>query len=261
MLIVIGLFGVVVAAYVLGVRQVNYAEARDLYAGLQQRYERPAAGATAGGETAGAGGSASLDEGIVGDATGVDAPGIVAEPPANVDLAGLQAQNSDCVGWIEVPNTAINYPVMQTGNSEEYLYKGFDGRQLYSGSIFMDFRCAADASSFNTVIYGHNMRDGSMFADLNFYLSPSFLQSHSTVYLHTTSGVHTYRVVTAKHTNVNDPVFQTIDPDATGQLAFYRELGNATLAYSADVHYLTLATCSDTQDHDARTIVLTVEVG
>ena len=92
------------------------------------------------------------------------------ECPITVDFEGLLAENSDVVGWIYSEGTQINYPVLRGDSNETYLYHMINGEYNSSGSIFMDFRCNPDLSDFNTIIYGHHMKNGSMFASLHQYI-------------------------------------------------------------------------------------------
>ena len=74
--------------------------------------------------------------------------------------------NNDCFGWLSISGTNINYPVMHTPNNpQEYLHKNFYGEYSQNGVPFLDSRCAEDSS--NLIVYGHNMNNGTMFADLN----------------------------------------------------------------------------------------------
>ena len=73
-------------------------------------------------------------------------------------------EHSDSVAWLYIPGTNIDYPVMQSGDNDYYTRRAADGSYLYAGSLFMDYRCSSDFSDFNSVIYGHNMGNGTMFA-------------------------------------------------------------------------------------------------
>ena len=112
-----------------------------------------------------------------GDASTSQEEGAAAKP-ADIDLAALQQQNPDTVGWIELPGTDISYPIMQGASNETYLRHTFNKEYLISGSIFMDFRNNKDYSDFNTIIFGHNMRDGTMFSQLGSYLNDDFLRCY-----------------------------------------------------------------------------------
>ena len=105
--------------------------------------------------------------------------------------------NSDYIGWIEIPGTGISYPVVQTDDNEEYLKKDFDGRNYAGGAIFMDCRCRPDMQGRNTLIYGHCMRDGSMFTDLVRFLEKEFLRNTGTVIITMNGRRYVYRVFSA----------------------------------------------------------------
>lgn len=97
---------------------------------------------------------------------------LVAKLPADapdkisVDWEGLQSRNEDIVAWILVPAVEISYPVMQADDNEYYLHRDIDRNYLFAGSVFMDAFNSPSLFNYNTIIYGHNMRDGSMFARL-----------------------------------------------------------------------------------------------
>lgn len=104
-------------------------------------------------------------------------------PQEIADEMTSQVQNfgqiySNSVGWIYVPDTNINYPVMQSGDNDFYLHRAANGSYLYAGSIFMDYRCNADFSGVSSILYGHNMDNGSMFADVKKFTDNAFFNSH-----------------------------------------------------------------------------------
>lgn len=94
----------------------------------------------------------------------------VTEPEVQTrNLAPLFEKNSECIGWIYIEGTNVNYPVMHTpDNPQKYLRKNFDGEYSQSGVPFLDARCSADGGT--TIIYGHNMKNGTQFFDLKKYL-------------------------------------------------------------------------------------------
>ena len=114
------------------------------------------------------------------------------ECPITVDFEGLLAENSDVVGWIYSEGTQINYPVLRGDSNETYLYHMINGEYNSSGSIFMDFRCNPDLSDFNTIIYGHHMKNGSMFASLHQYIKQDFYDEHKYIWYLTPD--HIYRL-------------------------------------------------------------------
>ena len=89
-----------------------------------------------------------------------------------IKWAQLLEKNSDVVGWILLPAVELSYPVLQGEDNEKYLHRSISGEYLYAGSIFLDSKCSRSFRAFNTILYGHNMRDGSMFAKLKDYRDP-----------------------------------------------------------------------------------------
>ena len=109
------------------------------------------------------------------------------------DLSGLFAQNSDCIGWLCIPGTAVNYPVMHTPeNPQKYLRRSFYGEYSQSGVPFLDRRCGLDSD--NLIIYGHNMKDGTMFSSLRNYTDPAFCAAHPVIEFQTSDGADQYTV-------------------------------------------------------------------
>lgn len=94
------------------------------------------------------------------------------------------------IGWINVPETKINYPVMYSGDNEFYLHRAVDGSYLRVGSVFIDYRCNADFTGKINVLYGHNMSDGSMFADVIKFIDTDYFDSHNYGWLTTENAVY-----------------------------------------------------------------------
>lgn len=103
----------------------------------------------------------------------------------SVNYDGLRRINSDIVGWIRIPDTTVNYPMMQTTDNDYYLKHTFERKTNIAGSIFLDKRNSPDFSDKNTIIYGHHIKNGKMFADLRHYTEESFFQEHPIIYLNT----------------------------------------------------------------------------
>lgn len=111
--------------------------------------------------------------------------------------AAVQEQNSDFVGWISIDGTNINYPVMQTiDNPNYYLKHGFEKQYSNYGVPYVQENCALGISD-NIVVYGHNMNNGSMFADLCKYEREDFYREHSIVRFDTLSSLGEYEIVAA----------------------------------------------------------------
>ena len=114
-----------------------------------------------------------------------------------VDFEALRENGPDIIGWLSLPDTAINYPVTQTSDNEYYLHHLYDGTYNKVGCLFADYENQADFSDRNTIIYGHNMRDGSMFAALNEYDTQSYFDGHPQMYLITPDGGYVMEVFSA----------------------------------------------------------------
>jgi len=99
------------------------------------------------------------------------------------DWDALRAINPDVVGWIIVPDTNINYPIVQGADNEHYLRHLFDSSYSGAGAIFVDYAGSPTLDGKNNIIYGHNMFDGTMFSDIHLYTNQDFFDGHRVVYL------------------------------------------------------------------------------
>lgn len=115
----------------------------------------------------------------------------------SVDFETLRENGPDIIGWLSLPDTVLNYPVTQTDNNEYYLNHLYDGTYNKVGCLFADYENQADFSDRNTIIYGHNMRDGSMFALLNRYDEQSYFDTHRQMYLVTPKGGYVMEIFAA----------------------------------------------------------------
>ena len=102
-----------------------------------------------------------------------------AQPVLNDFIINLQNEiNSDITGWIAVPDTNIDYPFVTAGDNDYYLRRDIFGNYALAGTLFTDYRCPADFTGFNTIIYGHNMKNGGMFGDLGMFGDEGFFESN-----------------------------------------------------------------------------------
>lgn len=99
--------------------------------------------------------------------------------PIKVDFERLQEENKDIIAWLYCPDTEINYPVVQSKDNEYYLRRLLDGTWNIAGTLFMDYRNAADCSDLHTIIYGHNMKNNTMFGSLPKYSKQEYYEEHS----------------------------------------------------------------------------------
>lgn len=119
------------------------------------------------------------------------------------EIAELYQQNSDLAGWIRIEDTNINYPVMHTpDNSDFYLKHGFDKEYSDYGCPYVQENCDVQEPSDNVIIYGHHMKNGSMFADLEKFKSQDFWQEHKTISFSTVTDRYEYEIISVFKTFV-----------------------------------------------------------
>jgi len=120
------------------------------------------------------------------------------------EFAQLYAMNNHIVGWITIPGTDIDYPVMQTPDQKDYyLKRDFDRNYSARGSIYVQENCDVFAPSDNIVLYGHRMKDRSMFGQLDKYLEKSFYDENPYIYFDTLQQLHTYQIIAVFTTTAN----------------------------------------------------------
>ena len=131
------------------------------------------------------------------------------QPAAERNIQALIAENADCIGWLSIDGTNISYPVMHTpSNPQKYLRRNFYGKYSQSGVPFLDGRC--DLQSTNLIIYGHNMKNGTMFSNLKKYVDRDFLNTHRTVKFETADGIRYFTVTEILRTDITDARYNHI---------------------------------------------------
>lgn len=138
-------------------------------------------------------------------ATGSEDP--VAKELLEMDLAALRAVNPDVAGWIYLPGTDVAYPLLQGTDNDYYLKHTWEKKWNACGSIFLDSRAARDLTDFHTVIYGHRMNNGSMFAPLKDYADPDFCRAHPYIYIADGRLVRRYEVFAVWEPSVDSLVY------------------------------------------------------
>ena len=151
---------------------------------------------------------------------------VAEETPIGQNLSKLFAMNADCIGWLCIPGTAVDYPVMHTPeNPQKYLRRNFYGEYSQSGVPFLDGRCSLDCD--NLIIYGHNMKNGTMFSDLKRYADQSFRSEHPIIELVTAGGKQIYTVSDIRITDTSDKWYSEINPKSGRFLTLSTCYGNS----------------------------------
>lgn len=165
-------------------------------------------------------------------------------------ISGLSAQYPDLYGWITVPDTHIDHPVMQSGDNEWYLDHSYKGTYLVTGAIFADYRCSRSiVKNYNTVMYGHNITTGDMFHDVTKFLDEDFFNSKK-IYVYTMDGVFVYEPFSIFEARSDYNYFRTEFANADEFIAFAREMRDASI-FVRDIDFkssdriLTLSTCTN----------------
>ena len=114
-----------------------------------------------------------------------------------IDFKKLKSQNQDIAGWIYIRGTTIDYPIVQGKDNEEYLHQDFNKKKSSSGTIFLDNNCKKDFTSDNNIIYGHHMKNGTMFAQLLKFREKSFLKKHNEIMIFTPDRTIHLKVISA----------------------------------------------------------------
>lgn len=183
----------------------------------------------------------------------------------------LSKINADIKGWIHVPNTKIDYPVLQSAQDPEYyLYRDYNKNYSKYGSIFIDSSCDLSDKQGNIILHGHHMRDGKMFANLKKFTSLDFYKSSPVVTFDTLEGTGKWKIISVFKTNTlrkHGPVFNYLRSDFSNKSDFLnyiyqvrmRSLINCPVDINDSDTLLTLSTCSY-EFKEFRTVVVARKV-
>lgn len=183
---------------------LEYRKAASMYNGLtgefvSSRDKEPAAPTAAGNA-----GTAPTQRPSAEQGAPTQAP---ERSPIEVDFSALLAKNRDVVGWIYSPDTVINYPVVQGSDNDYYLHRFLDGTWNASGSIFVDARDTRCFDGRSSILYGHHMNDGSMFASIVNYKKQDYYTAHPNLYLNTPAGNYRLAVFSGFVTYADSSVY------------------------------------------------------
>jgi len=158
----------------------------------------------------------------IATASPTETPPAVTEPratPAPTPIPAIEnpyaehyLANEDMAGWLQIPGTIIDYPIMWTPEDENYyLYRGFDKKDNKNGCLILDTDSSLNPLTTNLIIHGHNMKSGAMFGDLTEYEDKDYYEAHKQIILHTKEGQRNYEVLAVFRSQVfkkTDDVFK-----------------------------------------------------
>ncbi len=172
-----------------------------------------------------------------------------------INFNELKEKNTDAIGLIDLPGTNIRYAVVQSKDNDFYLYRNFNKEKNSSGWIFADYRNKLDGTDKNVIIYGHNMRNGTMFSNLKNYLKPSWYgeKTHNIIYFVTPNNYCKYEIFSVYEIKNENYYLKT--KFKSDEFINYINTVKSRSVISFDVKIdnndsiLTLSTCGSTNDY------------
>lgn len=174
----------------------------------------------------------------------------ISEETGNADFTKLVELNDLSIGWITIDGTAIDYPVVQGDDNSYYLTHDYNNSPSIQGSIFMDYRNQEDFADNHIILYGHNMKNGTMFHDLNKYKDENYLYEHRYINLYGKTGYYKWEVFSTYNTDPRFNYIQTEFGTSEQYLSFINQLrSESDFSYKGEPlsdkdKVLTLSTCS-----------------
>ena len=185
--------------------------------------------------------------------------------PIDVDFASLQATNPDLVGWIYVEGLeGVSYPVVKGDTNDKYLHTTFQGTYNFAGTIFIDCQNRSDFEDCNTVIYGHNMKDGSMFGRLKWFETQNAYAVSPYIWILTPDSTMKYEIFATYETPINSRTYTLFPKPSKDYLKYEGEMKALSAIKTNDVSLtakskiITLSTC--TGNEGTRYVVQAVRV-
>lgn len=169
--------------------------------------------------------------------------------PISVDFDTLKEANDDVIGWLYCEDTPINYPVLQSDDNSYYLRRLVNGEWNIAGSLFMDYRNNLSNNDWNTVIYGHNMKNDSMFGTLPEYRNQDYYEQHPVMYFLTPEADYKIELI-AGFVTPSDSALYDVYLSESDRTSLYDELFKLSdfqsneYFFEKDVQLLTVSTCS-----------------
>lgn len=179
--------------------------------------------------------------------------------PISVDFESLLATNGEVVGWLFSEGTVINYPIAQADDNDKYLHHMLDGTYNSSGTLFVDCECAPEFAGANTIVYGHNMKNGSMFYSLLNYREQAYYDAHPVLYLNTPTQNYKIEVFSGYICNYDSDTYTLSFPSEDDYVNFVNKMKSQSdfscdVEVTGDDRIITLSTCTYEYDN-ARYVV------
>lgn len=232
------------SAYKLICIQLSYKEANEEYDSLIEDYAD---------ETEVAGQMVVIQSGVVENSSSqpVENEAYTEYPSMYINYEALADVNEDFSAWIRVPVLDISYPIVRADDNEHYLSYTFEGKWNGAGCLFIDYENSDDFSDYNTYIYGHNMRNGSMFGSLKRFRSePELCASNPYFYLYTPDAVYKYEIFAYYRTEYDSDRFMLVTTEddydyyIESAMRYSEYTPENNIDFSDRPNVITLSTCS-----------------
>ena len=195
-------------------------------------------------------------------------------PEKRLDWGALREENADIYAWVYVPETDIDYPVLRhPSDNSYYLNHNLDGSSGYPGCIYTEDYNSKDFTDFHTVLYGHNLKDGTMFSTLHYFEDPENVETDHYFYIYTEDGACAYRIfaayefpaihVLANYDLTNEYVREQYLKDLSAMDETDARVANIRhdIEVTGDDRIVTLSTCASDHDAARRFLVAGVQMG
>ncbi|MBR2674023.1 MAG: class B sortase [Mogibacterium sp.] len=167
----------------------------------------------------------------------------------DIDFDALRKINPDVVAWIYYESSVIDYPIVQGTDNDKYIYTRFDGEESGFGCLFVDAATESPFRQFNTIVYGHHMKNGSMFADLKKLKSPEYCRQHPRLELITPEGKYHLEIWAFLNQPSDSKIYETNIQEESERLSYIETASELSL-YTTDIaieptdRLVVLSTCA-----------------
>ena len=167
----------------------------------------------------------------------------------------LLKKNSDVVGWIYIPNTKIDEPLLKGATNDTYLYTNINKKKSAAGAIFIDQENEGNLLDSNTIIHGHNMKNGSRFHNLRYFLRSDYYKSHPYVYIYLPDGtVNIYEIFAANKISAYSDLYDAEVTYSSYVKAVQKGASQKTTVSNQESPLIMLSTCYDVKSNDRYTV-------
>lgn len=168
--------------------------------------------------------------------------------PINVDFEVLKSQNKDIIAWLYSQDTPINYPIVQANDNDYYLRRLIDGTYNQAGTLFVDYRNSSDFNDNKTIVYGHNMKNDTMFGTLTNYKNQEYYNEHKEMYLFTENKNFKVELIAGYTTSSESDIYTVPTTSNTNEELLQKAIKKSTFTSEVEVteqeKILVLSTCS-----------------